>query len=67
MVLAQLFEKYIILKYSAEPMGATTYLKTLYFPTTCTILHDFICGLGLNDSFALAIILQNNAVNLLKN
>ena len=46
MVLAPLFEKSIILKYSAEPMGATTYLKTLYFPTTRTIPHDSICGLG---------------------
>ena len=46
MVLAQLFEKSIILKYSAEPMGATTYLKMLYFPTTYTIPHDSICGLG---------------------
>ena len=48
MVLAQLFEKSIILKYSAEPMGAATYLKMLYFATTGTISHDSICGLGLN-------------------
>ena len=51
MVLLQLFEKSIILKYSTEPTGATTYLKTLYLPTTCTIPHDSICGLGYNARF----------------
>ena len=45
MVLAPLLEKSIILKYSAEPVGATTYLKTLYFPTTYTFPHDSMCGL----------------------
>ena len=44
MVLAQLFEKSIILKYLAEPAGATTYLKTLYFPTACTIPRNSVCG-----------------------
>ena len=38
-MLAQLFEKSIILKYYAEPMGATAYLKTLYYPNTCTIIR----------------------------
>ncbi|VAW47584.1 hypothetical protein MNBD_GAMMA04-2027, partial [hydrothermal vent metagenome] len=33
------FEKPIILKYSAEPMGATAYLKTLGFPNAYTIFH----------------------------
>jgi len=43
---AQLFEKPIILKYFAEPMGGTTYFKKLYFPNTCTINRVSMCGLG---------------------
>ncbi len=49
MMLAQLFEKSIILKYSAEPKGATAYLKTLYFPYTYTIIRASMWGLGLNN------------------
>ncbi len=48
MMLAQLFEKSIILKYSAEPKGATAYLKTLYFPYTYTIIRASIWVLGYN-------------------
>jgi len=44
---AQAFEKSIILKYSVEPMGATTYLKTIDFPNTCTIIRVSMYGLGL--------------------
>ncbi len=37
--LAQSFEKPMILKYYAEPMGATTYLKILGFPNAYTIFY----------------------------
>jgi len=43
---AQHFEKSIILKYSAEPMGAATYFKTPYFPNTRTIIRVSMYGLG---------------------
>ncbi len=46
-MLAQLFEKSIILKHSAEPKGATAYLKMLYFPYTHTIIRASMWGLGL--------------------
>ncbi len=46
-MLAQLFENSIILKYSAEPKGATAYLKTLYFPYAYTSIRASMWGLGL--------------------
>ncbi len=45
-MLAQLFEKYTILKHSAAPKGAAAYLKTLYFPYTYTIIRASMWGLG---------------------
>ncbi len=48
-MLAPFFEKSIILKYSAEPKGATAYLKTLYFPYTYTIIRASMWGLGVSD------------------
>ncbi len=38
-MLAQVFEKSTTLKYYAEPIGAITYLKMLYFPKGCTIVR----------------------------
>ncbi len=52
-MLAQLFEKSIILKYSAEPKGAAAYLKTLYFLYTYTIICASMWGLGFNRKLLL--------------
>ncbi len=49
-MLAQLFEKSIILKYSAAHKGATAYLKTLYFPYTYTIIRASMWGSGFGFS-----------------
>ncbi len=49
MLVAPVFENSIILKYLAEPMGATAYLKTLYFPNSCTIIRISTQELGLNS------------------